>query len=434
MKNKFFPLLGLSSLLVFSACNKSQDVQDVSPNKEVDISSVSSTIPLSITPSALVAPTVDETTAEQKYYSAVYQLTDAMRASMTSTMLTYLYDEYDVAINDPNHEGALGVFYDDLFLAFPTLEADIDAHLLATDYGLTYEYDSYDALSAALEWNGVSEDAAIWVGNYDYLPAGYSPSIADYAISTTIQLDEDDLSSEDAIFSWNIENGTPATEAIGETAAQNLGKIVLISGTSFKTGFIPDPRLIPPGVGQFPPYVTGNPWTDGGDVILNRLYLEKRFERNKHSEIRMCIKWGTHNGDVIGGVFNRYVVNLHKNDFNTHKWISPTTICALIDNTIDLVHVYNLYEYDWYGQYYVLGGFADPANIYNGWKPQPATGYDPKINGKMAHSNEFYLAQPGENHSANVNARIAHPQCYTIYTNTDLTHFGTNGEVLLKHN
>lgn len=400
-------------------CKKQDEIAKTQELPETDILATQTVV---MTPADVCDPVLDDTDEDYRYYCAYYQLADAIRSCMTDNILQYIYTEQLNKINNPSELESSAIYYEDLFIQFPSLEASMNTYLFETDYSdLTYEYDDFTSLASAFVWQGVEEAPAIWIPNISDLPAGYTPVATDYVIATPIQIDLEDLDSEDRIFAWEYTQGVPNTVSIGSSCAVGLAtqssgqaaaKGTFVTGSTMKKGPGFDPK--PPYINNQPPYTTSVP--SGGNAKINRVRIDQRYERNKKSEIKLLAMSGNYAGTSVYSNIFRDVAVIHKNDVNKDIWIAPVQLCQYISNTDDLVYVYNLYEHDWFitADNWSVGGIYNTSS--NTWQQ--------KMWMRAEHSNEYYMCDKWANHQRNLNARIAHPVCYTIFTNGSILQTG----------
>jgi hypothetical protein len=420
---KIFSLTVILLVTIVFSCKKEKEILK---DKKLNLSTAADTVTyvVSMTPAQVVE--LYEDADDLKNNCASYQLADALRANMTTDILEYVYDhtsEIDYDAGDP----VLPVLFEDLFNEFPELEEDLDDYISTHTYNQPHEFNSYNTLKAAYAHDGESLEPAIWMPHVFTFPNDYTPSASNYILGIEVDIDEEDADSEDEGFAWNVTGGVLTTIGIGETAAKNSNKgIYMVGGwnSSVVTGG-------GSGGTSTPPFSNSNPWgsSGSGSIRIHRLNMCCRFEANGRSEIRCSKAYGSYQGAFgpFGHYYDQEVYKMHKDDIGTNKWIpTPYFLTGGINNTEDVMQVFNLYEYDWKSNFYELGDVR---------KAGSGTFY---IAGWRKYRDHYYLEYPNANSWSNEDSRISSPDCYDVYNSGEINRTTYNvdnwvhGTALLK--
>lgn len=403
-------------LVVLSAIScKKQAVnrKQISPNlSEVADSSIQQ---LNLTPAQAVEIYQDE--EDLKINCASYQLTDAMKGLLNNNIISYI----DGIVRNNSLDDQT-VYYDDLFAQFPDLFTAVNSYLQTHSYNQPYEFDSYSEIKDAFVRGNVTYDPAIYMPTTvsNNLPSDFTASATNIIMGTPIEVDLEDVDQQDRVFAWELTTGeTVRAISIGEIAAAEAavgGKATLVTGIGLKTTTY-DP---PAGGGNNPvPYNPNtNPWSSGAAKI-NRVKIYERFEGNKYSEV----KFSCGNMDWLAtktmwdGRINVYLKDVHKNDLYVDKWITPVWLTNFISWNEEKRVIYNMYEYDWYGNKWYLGG------------KYTSSGFSTKeiIRGDRKYPSEYYLFDPQGNYQQSGD-NFSHVECVTLYNNGWLDVYGAHGE------
>ena len=431
MKRKIYCQFALMLLLlpaIVLSCKKKEKLTTVPTMTS------SSKLLFSATDTVVVDVSLDDSEVVQLYQNdqdlqnncAAYQLADAMRHYMTSEILDYVYDHMTGL--DSNN---IAVSYQDLFAQFPGLQTNINNYISSHTYSQPYEFANYEELTATLSWDSEQLTPAIWVANLESISGEYTPSVSNYVFAIPVEIDEDDLGSQDIIYAWKTTGGTVNTVGIGEKAAKGLGTLATGKQGVFVTGGV---AMKPggyspytPGINTIPPFGTSNPWSSIGNAEIIRVKCNQRFDANKYSEIRLAKMTAPYSfpNPCYNVTKHGYIKDIHKNDIGSHVWISHVWLSEYLEANDDKVVVFNLYEYDWYGNSSDLGFITNRTNTLT--YAQMYT-----IGGPRKYRNEYYLTQPEYNHQFNDDTRFAHPQCRSMYINGSINCYGDNGECMIQ--
>lgn len=404
--------VALATLLLFSvaSCRKQSD----KVVKDRPSAGTLADSPYAVTLTPLQATAIYQDNEDLQNNCALYQLADAVRNNMSQELMDYIHE----SIAASEHELGKVLFYDDLFTEFPTLLADVDDYLANDDNGQQYNFDSYDEIKNVLVKGEYTYDPAIYIPRviWERMSEAFVPSATDYIWAVPLEVNDADINHQDEIFAWEYSTATetPATIALGENAAMaeatTLGVYLTGMAKINPFGYDPDPADEPGPWGS-------NPWgASGGSASIKRIKIYQRFEGNKWSEVKLS-KGTT---DWVGNVgmydYNIaiHVADVHKNDMWTDRWVN-TYLTNYIGWNDDRYVIYNLYEYDWYGLKWMLGG-----KFKNYSWPEV-------IKGDRKYFDEAYLFKPHDN-SQQSGYPFDHAYSVTLYNNSSLTQWGMHGE------
>lgn len=416
-KNTF--IMGTLAVLALSTACKQQVNEDNVASK-----SGSTYQTLSMTPAQATALYQDD--QDLRINCALYQLADAVRNNLSPAVVGYISQEMHLGAADDDHT----VFYDDLFAHFPSLKSDVDAYLSSHEVEQAYAYNNYGEVKAALTRNQVAYDAAVYMPDlvHEALVDGAALSATNMIWAIPVEVDEEDLNSTDQIFAWDLaaaQEGSVGTVSVGSADIGQLvtaSKLTVVTGVAMKgtPNYDPDPA----GNNPVPYNPTVDPWAPGGgSAQIHRIKIYERYESNKYSEVKMSK--GSYDWVGVKNVWdyntNIHVKDVHKNDIWHDQWIAPVYLTDFISYSDDRHVVYNLFEYDWYGHRFMVGG------------KYTNTGYSQTVDGTRKYFDEVYLFKPYDNTQAS-GYTFSHPQCYTTYYNGSITMWGNHGECqFLKH-